>query len=390
MPATATTRPEPTELTKRLVWTAAAGRCTLCNELVTENIRMGTPVPIGELAHNVGWSEDSPRGESELDDEARRAPENLLLVCRNCHKPVDAGGMIGLYSVEELRRRKHDHEGRIRFLTSIGADQQATILRVVGLIRGSAPELSYPTVLAAATTARLYPQQLAGTNSAEYDVDLRSIAGEGTPAYFSVCALQIDARIAQINDGIRRGDIRRLAVFAFARIPLLVHLGAQLDDKIETILFQRHRVDDGNPWCWPADPPAPPSFATTCLQRGTDPQAIALIVNLTAPIQIDQLPKAVRASHTVYVLEPTAPASPHPSLIASRAALAAFEQAARAFLCQIEADHGKPARIALFPSIPLAAAITLGRVLMPQLSPAWTVYDRDAAGAFVEALEVRR
>jgi hypothetical protein len=33
--------------------------------------------------------------------------------------------------------------------------------------------------------------------------------------------------------------------------------------------------------------------------------------------------------------------------------------------------------------------VTLGRVLMPKLSPAWAVFDRDERGQFFEALEVQ-
>ena len=80
-------RLDPTERTKLLLWGAAAGRCTLCNRSVLENEDLGIPVPIGELAHAVGAEDGSPRGTSDLTPEERRQPDNLLLLCRNCHKP---------------------------------------------------------------------------------------------------------------------------------------------------------------------------------------------------------------------------------------------------------------------------------------------------------------
>src|SRR5665811_912701 len=139
-------RLDPTERTKLLLWGAAAGRCTLCNRSVLENEDLGIPVPIGELAHAVGAENGSPRGASGLSEEERRHPDNLLLLCRNCHKPVDDGGYVGLYSVETLHRLKREQESRVRFLTGIGADRGATVLRVVGTVRGVQPELSYGAV----------------------------------------------------------------------------------------------------------------------------------------------------------------------------------------------------------------------------------------------------
>ena len=197
-------RPEPTQRTKLLVWAAAAGRCTFCNHLVTENDNLGLEVPIGELAHNVGWSETSPRGESELDRDERREPENLLLLCRNCHKPTDDNGVIGLYTVERLTQFKRDHEERIRFLTEIGADRTAVALRVVGPIRGVNPHLTYDAVLEATAAAGIFPQTLPGVHRAELDLDFRSFADIGTPAHFQMCANEIDTLATRLSDGIRR------------------------------------------------------------------------------------------------------------------------------------------------------------------------------------------
>src|SRR5437868_4327286 len=97
--STSPRRPQPSERTKLLVWSRAAGRCAFCNRLVTENEDLGEAVPIGELAHNVGWSPASPRGTSALDSEQRRSADNLLLLCRNCHRPVDDGGVVGRFTV---------------------------------------------------------------------------------------------------------------------------------------------------------------------------------------------------------------------------------------------------------------------------------------------------
>jgi hypothetical protein len=357
---------------------------------VTENEDLGEVVPIGELAHNVGWSAASPRGESSLDPEQRRAAENLLLLCRNCHKPVDDGGVVGRYTADVLDRLKREQEERIRLLTEIGADRAAVILRVVGPVRGVNPELTHDTVLGATTAAGYFPQMVRGSYRAEYDLDFRGRSDPGTPAHFVACAGEVDALLARINDGIRRDEIGRLAIFAFARIPVLIHLGACLDDKVPTVIFQRHRVDEGNAWRWPAEPGEAPDFDLTQISSGSERGRVALLVNLSGTVAPDELPDGMATSHSLYTLSPRPPSAAGPTLIDSPAALARFDRCARRFLAVIEADHGKIDEIDLFPAVPMSAAITLGRVLMPHVSPAWLVHDRNESNIFFKALEVRR
>jgi hypothetical protein len=383
-------RPSIKERDKIILWAAAAGRCTFCNRLVTENEDLGEPVPIGELAHNVGWSEGSPRGEAELTDEDRAHPENLLLLCRNCHKPADDAGVVGLYGVDDLRRLKQEHEERIKFLTDIGSDRAALVVRVVGAIRGAYPELTFQTVMTASTAEGLFPKLMPGAYRHEIELDIRGFPNEGTAEYFKSVAAAMDDLADRVADGIRREDVSRLAVFGFARIPILVYLGALLDDKISTYVFQRQRVDDLNAWRWPTSPPRPPDFHFQLVGEGSNPEEAAIVLNLSGHIAAEELPGSIRDRSSVFVLTPSDEADLGPSAISSRAALENFERSFRFLLATIERDYGKLAKIALFAAIPVSCAITVGRTLMPNVSPALQVYDRDQNGRFFMALEVKR
>jgi len=381
---------EPSDRTKRQVWVAAAGRCTFCNALVAENEGLGVAVPIGELAHDVGRAALSPRGESDLTEEERRSPDNLLLLCRNCHKPADAGGYLNVFTVERLRDFKREHEERIRFLTGIGADKTAAVIRVVGAIRGSQPELTYDTVLGATVAAGFFPKLLPGSYTAEYEVDLRSMTSPGSAAYFATCAHEIRGLMDRVQDGVRRDAVRRLAVFGFARIPILVYLGSLLDDKIPTIVFQRQRADSGNAWQWPTDDGEPAQFGVDLVKDGTEPSNVSLMVNLSGTMQTEDLPPEIRESDAIYTLKPAAPHVPGVSVISSPEVLCNFAETFRAFLADVEANHSGADCISLFAAAPVSAAITMGRVLISGVSPALRVFDRDDSGVFFEALEVRK
>jgi hypothetical protein len=382
-------RPAIREATKLLVWGRAAGRCTLCNSLVTENEDLGELVGIGEIAHNVGWGKGSPRGESELSPEDRASPDNLILLCRNCHKPVDAGGSMGRYSVEELMRRKRDHEQRVRMFTGIGADKGAVVVRVVGTVRGAQPELTYDTVQDALGKSGYYPRMLPNAFRADYEVDLRSLSEPYSADEFSLCAREIDALTGRIHEGIRLDAVSRLAVFGFARIPVLVYLGAQLDDKVSTLVFQRQRIDGENAWCWP-DVSGPVDFDISLLTAGTEADRVALVINLSGTIGLDELPEEQRAASSIYSIAPASPVEPGPMVISSPAALARFENAVRSFLARVESSHGKIPRVDVFAAVPVSAAVCIGRTLMPNVSPALRVFDRGEDGRFFAAIEVKR
>ena len=382
-------RPQISDSARLLVWAKSAGRCTLCNALVTENENLGEAVTIGELAHNVGWAESSPRGESNLSAEGRAACDNLLLLCRNCHKPIDANGQIGRYSVEELARFKREHEQRIEMLTGVGADRKATLIRVVGTIRGAQPELTYDTVLGALVKSGHFPDLLPNAFRAEYELDLRNITEPYSAADFATCTRQIDALVGRINEGIKLGAVSRLAVFGFARIPVLIYLGAHLDDKVATLIFQRQRTDDANAWSWPEASDVV-DFDVSLLKQGSERGNVALLLNLSGTIGIEELPTAQQESYSIYSVAPSLPMTPGPSLVISPGTLVNFDRAVREFLSVAESSHGKIARVDVFAAVPVSVAVSIGRALMPSVSPVLRVFDRDESGQFFEALEVKR
>lgn len=382
-------RPPIPEKVKYAVWGASAGRCTICNKYVISNDDMGEAVPIGELAHNVGWGEKSPRGELSGEIDTSNA-DNLLLLCRNCHKPTDT--KTERYTEEKLRKLKIDHESRIKRLTEIGADRSAVVIRMVGAIRNVPPELTYDTVLDALVSEGYFPELLPNSHRAAVEIDLRDRINAGTPEYFAESARHIEGTLSTALDGVRLNSTSRLAVFGFARVPLLVHLGARLDDKVNTLIFQRQRGDAANAWRWPDQMSGPSElqFTIDCSQKGTNKTKVALVANLSGTILPEELPEHINSDYTVYTITPNVPSNPGPSLIDSQRALASFERTVRELFALVEREHGKIPHISLFPAVPLSGAITLGRVLMPDVSPALHVYDRDENNHFFMALEVKK
>ena len=74
----------------------------------------------------------------------------------------------------------------------------------------------------------------------------------------------------------------------------------------------------------------------------------------------------------------------------AQASATTFEGVLRKFLAAVEADHGRVDSIDLFPAVGVSAAVTIGRVLMPHVSPAWNIHDRGSDGRFFPVLRVQR
>jgi len=92
--------------TRKILWARAGGRCSKCRVLlVTEGTDTDEPSVFGEEAHIVAEAPSGPRHTYLPDYDCY---ENLILLCRNHHKPAD--DQFNHYTIDELRRLKREHE----------------------------------------------------------------------------------------------------------------------------------------------------------------------------------------------------------------------------------------------------------------------------------------
>src|SRR6202451_778662 len=92
-------QPDPTKSpryylpqTLKLLWGRAAGRCAMADcrvELFVAEDDYDAVCVIGEMGHIPASRNAGPRANEELDVGDRDKYENLILLCRNCHRKVD-------------------------------------------------------------------------------------------------------------------------------------------------------------------------------------------------------------------------------------------------------------------------------------------------------------
>ncbi|MFE5240483.1 MULTISPECIES: SAVED domain-containing protein [unclassified Streptomyces] len=371
----------------------------LCNAYLLEGALSARTLNLGELAHIVGQGVGarSPRGEYPLDPGLRDGADNLMLLCERHHGEVDAQRALDVFTVEQLRRLKREHEDRIRHVTGLGPERATAVVRMLGSVHGRAVELSRETAAEAVTAQRRFPLFLESYDRHGVEIDLRQLPGErpvedvvsaaaGSRAYYGHAVRVIDEVLEhRLRAGVERGAVQHVSVFGFARLPLLVYLGARLDDTVPTEVFQRHRAEES--WRWPDESGVSTRFEARVDQDVPAGDEAVVVVNVSGAIGRDEVPGELSMLRR-YVISPVGVAT-GPDILCSRASLGCFEDTLRGFLALLEAEAKTVRRLHVLPAVPMSAAVALGRAHHFQVHPQWVIYER-LAGSYVPTLEVGR
>lgn len=373
--------------TRLKVWVRSGGRCVICNRYLLDGKLSGREATFGELAHIVGQraSAGSPRGLDILDPESRDDPDNLVLVCDDEHDELDKKATRDLFSVDWLRQLKRAHEERIRHVTGFAENRSTVVLRMIGRLKGNAVEVEQEAAATAVIrSAERFPHFDLSYDRHSIEIDLRHIAGEasGDDEYYRTATAAIDEVIDhKLHEGVAKERIKHLSVFAFARLPLLIYLGARLDDNVPTDIYQRHRSTET--WAWPSDEPA--AFTLNASDANPDATEGVLIINVSGSVQSNEVP--THLAGLPHFRLTIANAIPSSDVLRSPQALEAFETTFRRLLGDIEAGHKQIRLLHTIAAIPLSAGVVVGRSLDPQVHPSLLVYDRTPT-SYVAALKI--
>ena len=374
------TRPPIKEGEKIKLWVRSGGRCAFCNKYLLEDTHFKIfEIPLGEMAHIVGWSqaERSPRGQSGLPIDERNTADNLVLLCPEHHNIIDTPELLAKFTVERLLNQKEQHETRILHLTSLKEDDQTVVVRMYGSIRGANVEVSREHAADVVFAhARRFPNFSLSLDRHGIEINtsgLPDLTEERWEHFWPTGSMIIDQCITQIREGVKKGSIRHLSVFALDRIPLLMYLGYHLDDKIPSTLYQKHRGVDET-WLWSNDV-EPVSFEAKQIKSSDSPEKVALILSLSGTISLAELPGNIDDSFNIFEIRPVS-VTANRDILCSFASLQNFMECYHAFLSHLEVDHKTARHIHLFPAIPTTAAIACGRGIMREAQPAVHVYDR--------------
>jgi hypothetical protein len=183
---------------------------------------------------------------------------------------------------------------------------------------------------------------------------------------------QLRAKFTElVRPHLTNGARQHFSVFGFAPQPLLVLLGSLLSDIPQADVYQLHREPPGWRWREPA-PTGPIDFQVVAPPN--DGATVALVFSLSATVVDERIHRVVGDAAAIWRITI---AEPNNDLLRTREELALFRQTVRRVLDRIKAQHPSATVIHVFPAMPVATAVELGRVFMPKADLPLQVYDEN-------------
>ena len=376
--ATSNRGKKPSLGTQRILWAHSGGRCEhpgCAKDLLSMSglDYSWDRINLGELAHNIASNPNGPRGDAARSHPLSDDPDNILMLCANCHTIAD--DLPDLYREDILRGWKQQHESRVRAAAKMTAgDIVLPIIVSATQIGGHPIKISDAPVIGALLEDNRIP--IANVHRIVLDTQGQS---DNTTHYWV-------AQINTVRDHLRLLNSRSgtehlnapLAIFPLAEMPLLIALGNALGDKFPVEIYQYARHSGS--WTYQDPDATSPPFDCTLPETISD-DGIALIVDLTAEVS-DARVTAALPRDTIPLARFTT-ANKSTELVQSRDVIQAFQRAFRESLTQIENRSSRDAPIHLFPCVPAPLAVALGRCIMPKVSNPIIIYDaKGPSGAF--------
>ncbi|MFA5039622.1 MAG: SAVED domain-containing protein [Candidatus Omnitrophota bacterium] len=363
------------------LWARAAGRCEFnnCNRPLYKSPVTQEQGNISEFAHIWSFSEKGPRGWGIFQKTKKQLNElpNLMLLCHDCHKTIDLDKKGERYSAKLLSQWKDEHEQRIAIVAGVDPSKKSHVL-LYGANIGDEKSMLQPEHAKEALFPEWYP--------AEERPFCLSMSWEGKDDqgdYWRTEAKNLeDAFNRQIRPLIEEGNQCHFSIFAFAPMPLMVHLGALMTDKIPAQVYQLHR-EPYPAWHWLSGPDkfeyqikAPKSFKNPPV----------LVISLSDSIAHERILAVLGEEVSIWELTIE---KPHNDFLRSKDQLSGYREAIRKLMVEIGRAHGKTAPLSIFPAMPVACAVELGRVRMPKADMPWIFYDQNnKQGRFIKTLEI--
>jgi hypothetical protein len=111
-----------------------------------------------------------------------------------------------------------------------------------------------------------------------------------------------------------------------------------------------------------------------------------LLISLSARISHERVTEVLGTDISIWELTID---ECHNDFLKSRAQLIAFTETARKLMVEISQAHGQRTPIKIFPAMPVACAVELGRARMPKAEMPWEFFDQNnKLGGFTKALEI--
>ena len=366
---------------ERELWARAAGRCQFdgCNRLLFKSPITQEQVNISEKAHIYSFSKEGPRGWGPFKTNKKQLNDlsNLMLVCHDCHKTIDQDLNGERYTASMLIKWKDEHERRIAVVTGVDPSKKSHIV-LYGANIGDEISKLQPEAAKDALFPEWYPAD-------EHAISL-SMSWEGKDSEESYWKIEVENLKSALNRQVRplleKADPNHLSIFTLAPMPLMVMLGALLTDKVPAQVYQLHREPFAT-WKWLDGHTA---FSFIIKKPSSFEHPPALVISLSDSIDHSRVTEILGPKVSIWELTIE---HCHNDFLKSKEQLSQFRSDVRQLMVNIGMEHGKSTPLSIFPAMPVACAVELGRVRMPKADGPWIIYDQNNKHkTFIRAIEI--
>lgn len=365
-----------------MLWGRSAGRCQFdgCNKAVWKSEVTQEILNLAEAAHIYSFNEGGPRGNEGINLDLINDTENLLLVCRGCHKLIDDRGTEYRYQVDLLRSWKRSHEDRIELVTEIAPNKKSHVI-----LYGAAIDNVDISVDVNQASNAMFPRRYPADRHPILLGTVGQADRDSEPDFWTTQARALKRNFQQrVAERLQAGQIQHLSVFALAPQPLLILLGTLLVDLVDADIYQRHR--EPNPsWSWP-DHSKAVDFQVHRPEHPLAGTVPVLVLSLSANVGRERIIPSVKGTPEIW--EVTAD-GPNNDIIKSPTDLSNFRKTVRPVFDEIKLIHGQNTPLHIFPAAPASCSVELGRIRMPKAHQPWIIYDQNnRAKRFIPVLQI--
>ncbi len=194
------------------------------------------------------------------------------------------------------------------------------------------------------------------------------------PAGMWKVAAEVQENIVKEALDRSRQLLAKFAVFSLAPIPLAVHLGFLLSDRVEARLFQFDR--DRASWSWRSTKATAPTVPVVGLLGATVAKAVDVVVRVSVSARVTPaVTRKVVRGHPVEI--DVAVKHPDVAWLTSSSQVVQVVQAFRTVLANIRAHVPRCRRVHLFAAVPGPVAVALGQTINPRMNPPVRLYEYD-------------
>lgn len=352
---------------ERELWGRAAARCQFsdCDRLLYKSPVTQESGNFAEMAHIYSFAKNGPRGWGPFafNKKGLNQAGNLLLVCHDCHKKIDADKKGERYSADLLKEWKAEHERRVRIASGIRPDKKSHVVLYGARIGEEESPLSYR-----AAAEGMFPDWYP-VDDRSVDLSMSSALDDSEPGYWTAQESHLRKEFdRQIVPRIKEKAPNHFSVFSLAPQPLLIQLGALLTDKVPAVVYQPHR--EPQTWKWQPHLDGFKFIIHEPEDRSGEP---VLVFSLSGKIDHSRIEAVLGVGVSIWEVTVD---DPHNDFIRSEAQVSMFRETMRKLIAKIQAEHSTAVDLKLFPAMPVTCAVELGRIRMPQADLPWVIYNQ--------------